>query len=181
MEALIVVDMQNCFAAERGLLYIKQAREQIPYVRKVIQEFKADKRPVIYLRVVWDSQAMVPPAEFRKVPAVAKSWDAEEGLKRGVWGADYVDELKGLHDFLVEKHAFDGFHDTQLDTLLRRLGVDTVYIVGTTANNCVYATALGAFQRGYNIIALKDGISSFTEEDRAAFLGNIDAWLGEVK
>jgi len=181
MEALIVVDMQNCFAEDRGLLFIKQAKEQIPYIKTVIQEFRAAKKPVIFLKVIWDSQTMVPPAEYRKYPIVAKSWDSEEGLKRGVWGADYVDELKGLHDHLVDKHAFDGFHDTELDTLLRRLGVDTVYIVGTTANNCVYATALGAFQRGYKIIALKDGISSFTEEDRAAFLGNIDAWLGDVK
>jgi len=181
MDALIVVDMQNCFAEERGLLFVKQAKEQIPYIKRTIEEFKAEKKPVVYLRVIWDSRVMVPPAELRKAPVVAKSWDGEEGLKRGVRGAEYVDELRGLHDFLVEKHAFDGFHDTELDTLLRRLGVDTVYIVGTTANNCVYATALGAFQRGYKIIALKDGISSFTEEDRAAFLGNIDAWLGDVK
>jgi nicotinamidase-related amidase len=181
MEALIVVDMQNCFADDKGLLFIKQAKEQIPFIKKTIQQFKAEKKPVVYLRVIWETQEMVPPAEYRKYPIVAKSWDSNVGLKRGVWGAEYIDELKGLNDFLVEKHAFDGFHDTQLDTLLRRLGVDTVYIVGTTANNCVYATALGAFQRGYKIVALQDGISSFTDADRAAFLANIDAWLGDVR
>ena len=30
MEALIVVDMQNCFAEEGGVIFVKQAKEQIP-------------------------------------------------------------------------------------------------------------------------------------------------------
>ncbi len=64
---------------------------------------------------------------------------------------------------------------------MEALIVVDVYVVGTTANNCVYATTLGAFQRGYKVVALRDGISSFTEEDRCAFLGNIEAFLGHVK
>lgn len=180
MEALVVVDMQNCFAEDGGLIYVKQAKDQIPYIKKVIQEFKAKKTPVVYLGVVWDTQAKIPTGLIHNVPGVAK-WDTDGGLKRGVWGTQYVEELEGLNDYWVEKNGFDGFHDTELDTLLRKLGVDTVYVVGTTANNCVYATALGAFQRGYKVIALKDGISSFTEEDRHAFLANIDTFLGDVK
>jgi ureidoacrylate peracid hydrolase len=180
MEALVVVDMQNCFAAEGGLIFLKQAKEQIPYIKKTIQQFKAEKKPVVYLAVVWDAVAKIPTGLVNKIPGNADLQN-EAGLGRGRWGAKYVSELEGLSDYYVEKQGFDGFHDSELDTLLRRLGVDTVYIVGTTANNCVYATALGAFQRGYKIIALRDGISSFTEEDRGMFLGNIDSYLGHVK
>jgi len=180
MEALIVVDMQNCFAEVGGLIYVKQAKDQIPYIKKVVEDFKAREKPVVYLGVVWDSEMTIPTGLLDNVPPVAK-WDTQGGLKRDVWGARYVAELDGLHDHFVEKKGFDGFHDTELDTLLRRLGVDTVYIVGTTANNCVYATALGAFQRGYRVVALREGISSFTAEDRNAFLGNIGTFLGQVK
>jgi nicotinamidase-related amidase len=181
MEALIVVDMQNCFAADGGLIFVKQAREQIPYIKKVIQEFKSNKKPVVYLGVAHDNATTIPTGLTITMPEFVSKWDAPGGLKRGSWGVKYVPELEGLQDHWVEKKGFDGFHDTQLDTLLRKLGVDTVYVVGTTANNCVYATTLGAFQRGYKVVALRDGISSFTEEDRRAFLGNIEAFLGHVK
>jgi ureidoacrylate peracid hydrolase len=180
MEALVVVDMQNCFAEDGGLIFVKQAKGQVPYIKTVVEEFKATRKPVIYLGVVWDSEATIPTGLLDNVPPIAK-WDTNGGLKRGTWGARYVSPLDGLQDHFVEKKGFDGFHDTELDTLLRRLGVDTVYIVGTTANNCVYATALGAFQRGYRVVALREGISSFTEEDRNAFLGNIKTFLGAVK
>lgn len=54
MEALIVVDMQNCFAKEGGMFYLKQAKAQVPYIKTVVGEFKTNKKPVIYLRVVWE-------------------------------------------------------------------------------------------------------------------------------
>ena len=181
MEALIVVDMQNCFAEEGGEIFVKQAKSQVPYIKKVIQEFKAEKKPVIYIAVVHDNSTTIPTGICINMPQFVAKWDARGGLKRGSWGAAYVDELKGLEDHWVEKWAFDGFYETGLDPILRKLGVDTVNVVGTSANNCVYSTALGAFQRGYTVIALKDGISSFTEEDRQAFLANIDNFLGHVK
>jgi nicotinamidase-related amidase len=181
MDALIVVDMQNCFAEEGGVIFVKQAKEQVPYIKKVIQQFKAEKKPVIYLGVVHGNASTIPTGLRINMPGFVDKWDSRGGLKRGSWGATYVDELKGLEDHFIEKRAFDGFHETGLDTLLRSLHVDTCHFVGTSANNCVYSTALGAFQRGYTVIGLKDGISSFTEEDRHAFLTNMDKFLGHVK
>jgi nicotinamidase-related amidase len=54
----------------------------------------------------------------------------------------------------------DKFAGTTLEQILADAGVDTLIIVGTSANGAVLYTAWGASQRGYTIVAPIDGMSS---------------------
>jgi nicotinamidase-related amidase len=54
----------------------------------------------------------------------------------------------------------DKFFQTDLDTILKNAGVETMIIVGTAANGAVLYTAFEATQRGYTVVVAEDGISS---------------------
>jgi nicotinamidase-related amidase len=180
MDALIVVDMQNCFASEGGMIYVKQAKEQVPKIKELIQQYKEIGVPVIYTAVIWDNEKEIPLGLRENMPQILKGWDKHAGLKRGVWGAEIHPELNGLQDYTVEKKSFDAFYNTDLETILRERKIDSVVLLGTTASNCVYATALGAFSRNYRVFAIREGISGFDESSRNAFLDNIKRFLGKI-
>ena len=58
-----------------------------------------------------------------------------------------------------------GFFHTDLDLLLKELGIDTVIMTGLHAHMCVRHTSADAYQLGYNVVVAKDATDSFTEED----------------
>ena len=59
----------------------------------------------------------------------------------------------------------DHFFHTDLDLLLRELGVDTVVMTGLHTHMCVRHTTADAYCLGYNIVVAKDATDSFTKED----------------
>jgi nicotinamidase-related amidase len=59
-------------------------------------------------------------------------------------------------DYFVRKHQYSGFRDTRLDTLLRNLGVGTLFCVGFDASTCLKMTMVDAFELNYELILLRD-------------------------
>jgi nicotinamidase-related amidase len=53
----------------------------------------------------------------------------------------------------------DKFFNTQLDTILKSKGVETVVVTGTAANGAVLYTSFGANIRGYTVVVPEDTIS----------------------
>jgi len=56
------------------------------------------------------------------------------------------------------------FYGTNLESILRGLGVNTLIVTGVTARGCLNATLVGAADRDYNIVALRDCIAGGNEE-----------------
>ena len=48
-------------------------------------------------------------------------------------------------DVIIKKHRYSAFYGTDLEIVLRGLGVDAVVIAGVTTENCCHATARDAF------------------------------------
>ena len=115
-KALIVVDMQNCFCSKGGMIYVEQAEQQIPIIKKTVEDYKSKNIPIIYTAVVWGNQNEIPLGLQNNMPPILANWDKHGGLKRGVWGAEIHSELKGLEDYTIEKKSFDAFYNTDSDT-----------------------------------------------------------------
>ncbi|WP_251178520.1 cysteine hydrolase family protein [Adlercreutzia agrestimuris] len=64
-------------------------------------------------------------------------------------------------DFIVPKRRYDGFFQTDLDLLLRELGVDTLIAIGADTNICVLQTLAGAYFRTYKSIVAADACATF--------------------
>ena len=71
-------------------------------------------------------------------------------------------------DRALAKPRFSAFFGTGLDLALRRMGVRTVALAGTTTPNCIRATCYDALSLGYNVAVVEDCTSSRTPRVQAA-------------
>jgi nicotinamidase-related amidase len=92
-------------------------------------------------------------------------------------------ELLGPRDgeYFIRKHQYSGFRDTRLDTLLRNLGITTLFCVGFDAGTCLKMTMVDAFELNYQLILLRDATGAIEiPEDIArgySFTERIILWM----
>lgn len=96
--------------------------------------------------------------------------------------AEIVSELRpeeGEH--VVIKKRLTGFHATDLELLLRSLGVDTVIVTGINTNTCITGTAFEAMHRDFKVIVVGDCVASGHGDDLHRFaLQNFARCIGWV-
>ena len=63
-------------------------------------------------------------------------------------------------DPIVVKQRYSPFLGTDLDAIIRILGIRTVFLAGVNTNNCVLCTAFEAFNRDLRVIVLEDCCAS---------------------
>ena len=59
-------------------------------------------------------------------------------------------------EYYVRKYTFGAFFDGRLDTLLRDLDVEVLIVAGFATDACLQATAMGAFDRNYLPVLVRD-------------------------
>lgn len=85
------------------------------------------------------------------------------GLRKGTWGYEIVDELApDPDDWYVEKTRLSAFFETNLDSILRGLGIETVIVTGVLTNQCVGATTKDALFRDYKPIVVEEAVGTAT-------------------
>ena len=78
-------------------------------------------------------------------------------LIRDTWNTDIVDELRPQKDDLVVyKTRYSGFYNTDLDAILKRRGMRTLIMMGSTTSVCVESTLRDAMFRDYSPVLLAD-------------------------
>ena len=84
----------------------------------------------------------------------------------GAPGAEVIPELRqcsGAEELVfVEKKNYSSFPGNDLEALLRKKEIDEVYLCGINTDYCVFATALDAFQKQFNVFIVKDAVTSIT-------------------
>lgn len=150
--ALLIIDMLNDFLEEEGALVVPDAKRIVPRVKQLLEEARKQGVPVIYIT---DSHRE-DDREFQYWPPHAVS---------DTWGGKVIEELAPLAgEYIVPKRRYSAFFGTDLDTLLRELDIRRLYLAGVLSNICVYATAMDASMRGYDVSVFKDGVASMSEE-----------------
>ncbi len=90
---------------------------------------------------------------------------------RGSWGAAPVAGLEPQPgDNVVEKMRMNAFHGTNLDTLLRGFGIETVVVTGAWTNFSIEHTARHGADAGYRMVVATDGTSTIDDEWQKAAL-----------
>jgi nicotinamidase-related amidase len=97
-------------------------------------------------------------------------------------GTEVMPELYAQGDYLIDnKKRLDCFFGTDLDFLLRTLGVRNVCLLGINTNTCVQNTAFSAHNRNYRAVVLSDCVASMYGEDlHVLALENIQRCFGWV-
>jgi len=163
--ALLVIDMLNDFIHQEGALVVPGASRIVPRIAELTREARAQGIPVIYIA----DRHRPDDREFQYWPPHAVA---------GTWGAEVVEELAPAEkDYLIPKRRYSAFFGTDLDTYLREMGVDKLYLTGVLTNICVYATALDAAMRNYRVAVFRDGVASLSEETDAFIFKQLEEVL----
>ena len=92
-------------------------------------------------------------------------------LVEGSPGAQIVDELTPLDSEPVVSHpGISAFPVTPLDSILRRLGIETVLFTGVATNVTVEGTARDAVNLGYRAVIVSDACAAATDAAHDATL-----------
>lgn len=84
--------------------------------------------------------------------------------------ADYFDGIEPLpEEYQMVKRRYSGFFGTDLEILLKGLGVEHIYVVGLLTDVCVHYTCADAHQHDYHIHVVREaaGGSSLTAHEAA--------------
>ena len=168
-QALLIIDMQNGFLNPESPLCIRDARGTVPACAAVIAGCRRAETPVVFINRAYRMDGSDVEHTRRRV------W--EEGgkpLTPGSTGPLSVENPAEFGrepgDYEIIKPHYSAFFQTPLDLLLRRLGVDTVVLTGTTTPNCIRTTCYDAISLDYQVVVVEDCCSSNTKEIQQANL-----------
>ena len=177
--ALILVDMQNDFVHDDGI-FVKMWGKTNRWIKPIIQPCRSLLTTargagvtVIHLRVVNDL--------LRNPVSWHNFWGPPSCVIEGTWGAEFIDELKPLEDeVVITKYSYDGFVDTPLNSVLRKLGVKTLVLTGVDSDVCVRDTAAHGFALGYTPVFVRDALACDNEIAHAGVMQSFGEHYGKV-
>lgn len=74
------------------------------------------------------------------------------------------------HATVVDKHVYSPWVESNLSGVLRHRDVETLVITGGETEVCVLGTVMGAVDRGYRTIIVKDALCSSADETHDAMM-----------
>ena len=163
--AILVVDMLNDFVT--GALKCDRGLAIVPQTAKLLKSARENGVAVIFCN----------DAHIKGIDHELKLWG--DHAIAGTKGAEVIPELElSETDYVVPKRRYSGFFHTDLDLLLKELGVDTVIMTGLHTHMCVRHTSADAYCLGYNVVVASDATDSFTEEDYVSGIAYLKAVYG---
>lgn len=161
--AFIIIDMENGFVEPESAHCIKNAMATVPALVDSIDAARKMNIPVFFVKRIYRKDGS--DVELTRFGGWKENGKAMTPGSIGKNSAEMVEGLKPKPgDYSIIKPRWSAFFQTELDLILRRLGIRTVILTGTTTPNCVRTTAYDANALDYNVVVLEDCCSSQTEE-----------------
>ncbi len=184
--ALVVVDVQEYNTKPMGDLiqaivddyppfgeyyFPRMANVVIPNIRRLLDFFRSHQLRVIFLKVgpYLDDGA--------DMPAVLKGM----GLLRRK-GLEIVDELTPIDgEIVLRKNSYSAFTSTNIDQVLKNMGVTDLVITGVTTDGCVETSARDAADHGYNCYLIEDACGTLSESIQQGTMESFVLMFGKVR
>lgn len=189
--AVVTVDVQNDFCHRDGFLGklgvpMGQIESMLPRLQSFLDAARANGVPVIHVISHHDEQYASPVVTEHKtrhgLPMELDGRPLRDApyCISGTWGAALttIDARPG--EEIVVKHRYSGFHNTNLDLVLRSRGIQTVIMTGVATNACVESTARDVYMHDYYLVFTSDGTATTSQAAHDATLANIEQYFGQV-
>jgi nicotinamidase-related amidase len=189
--ALLIIDMQNASGARDGALgrrlraegssvgdyrFDRIERLVTPNALRLRERFRALGRPVLHVTV----GAALPDAS--DAPPHMRKLFVETRNHLGSREHEIIDALKPLPgEHLLRKTSIGAFASTHIDSLLRALGAEQLWLCGVSTNMCVKTTAREAADRGYLVTLVEDACGTTHEELHQVTMRNFQRLFGRVR
>jgi ureidoacrylate peracid hydrolase len=201
--AVIVVDMQNDFGSKGGMfdragIDISMIQRAVGPTANVLTAARKANIKIIYLKMGYrpdlsdlgapDSVSRTRHLKRMQVGMTVRAPDGRESriLVRDTWNTEILPELKPHDgDIVMYKHRYSGFYQTDLDTVLKKFGIEHLIFTGCTTSVCVDSTIRDAMFRDYQPVLLADCTGEpigydLARSNHEASLLTIQALLGWV-
>ncbi len=161
--AYLLIDMEEAFVHPQGAHCIKGALATVPACSATMQLAREKGIPIFYIKRIYRENGS--DVELTRY----SSWVAGgRAMGAASIGSNSIEAPQGLEpqagDYTIIKPRWSAFFQTELDLILRRLGIRTVILAGTTTPNCIRTTCYDANALDYNVVVLTDCTSSNTAE-----------------
>jgi ureidoacrylate peracid hydrolase len=181
--ALVVIDMQTAFCAPDAPAEVPLARAIVPSINALTRSLRKLGCPVIWVlhantsrggRSDWElffNHVVGEQVRERTMAALAPG-------QQTVWTELEVSP----EDHTVIKNRYSALipGSSQLERLLRSLGIDTVLIAGTKTNVCCESTARDAMMLDFKTVMLSDCCAALSDDEHRATLETIFQQFGDV-
>jgi nicotinamidase-related amidase len=199
--ALLCIDMQYLDAApgfgvfadaassglppESQAYYFDRLEKMVlPNVRRLQDTFRAHRLEVIHTRI----QSLTQDGRDRGPGHKRLNLHAPPDSKE----AEFLPEIAPQGDeIIINKTASGVFTSTNLEYVLRNLGITGLFVVGVYSNECVSTAVRDACDLGFYVTLISDGMATVTPElqeathttmkDRYARLMSTDEALAEIQ
>lgn len=170
--AVVLIEFQNDFTSDGGTLHgaVKPVMDETNMLANAVEtakEARALGATIVHAPINFaDDYRELTPNPYGILKGVVDS----KSFRKGTWGAEIVDVLTPAPgDIVIEgKRGLCGFASTNLDFILRSKGVKTVALGGFLTNCCVESTMRTAYEKGYEVVTLKDCTAALSEEEQRA-------------
>ncbi|MEB3211151.1 MAG: isochorismatase family cysteine hydrolase [Leptolyngbyaceae bacterium] len=146
--ALLVIDFQEDVFTGGPLPTVGSA-DVLPKAKRVLEAARQAKMPIIHTQEV----------HRKEMVDFGRELDGAEPVHcLETWaGTDFYPELYPIDgEHVIVKRRYSAFFATDLDLLLRGLGIKTLVIMGALTNVCVHYTSLDAHQHDYFFHVIED-------------------------
>ena len=178
--ALLVIDMQNAFVAPGAPIEVPGSRGIVSNINRLAKELRQRGVPVIWVLHEnaggWSGffDVFVKPENRARA---AQALTAGNELQKP-WRE--LDVAAG--DLKVTKNRYSALiaGASDLGTLLKQRGIDTLLIAGTKTNVCCECTARDAMMLDYKVVLLCDCTAALSDEEHLGTLENVIQQFGDV-
>ena len=170
--ALVLIDLQQGITA--GDTFPHKSKDVIDRAATLARRFREQHALVVLVHVDPGANGELFPRVKTDVPRVVRPTGAEWSRIVAALGPE-------PSDVVVTKHQPNAFHNTDLETHLRRRGITTIVLGGISTNVGVESTARDAFERGYEQIFVDDVMAAREEVLHTHTVTRIFPTLGRVR
>lgn len=168
--ALLIIDMNKAFVGKGAPLEVPEAVNNLPRIKRLLETCRKLKIPVIHVSHMFRKDGRDRGYMYDFWP-VLKDGVLEEGAE----GTEIHQEIAPVDgESIISKHRYSAWFGTDLDIVVRNLGVNTLIICGTTTDRCTGLTAYEAFMRDLKVVFPEDANATFQEEVHKAMITSLD-------
>ncbi|OGF97796.1 MAG: hypothetical protein A2Z06_00605 [Candidatus Glassbacteria bacterium RBG_16_58_8] len=163
--ALLVIDMQRYFLDPESPACLPGGPPILSNVEKIIRRFRDSGLPVIFTRHVHHDLK-------HDGGMMARWW--KENIMEGTPESEIHPRISPREgEKVILKHRYSAFYNTDLEIVLRCLGVTDLVVTGVMTNLCCESTARDAFFRDFRVFFLLDATGTVCEEFHLSTLINL--------
>jgi len=163
--ALLVIDMQCFFLNPDSPTFTCGGFAILPIIERLIAVFREANLPVIFTRHTHHPQ--------RLDAGIMEWWWEGMCLEGSSESKIHNDITPRPNEKVIQKHRYSAFYNTDLETVLRCLGIEDLVFSGIMTNLCCESTVRDAYYRDYRSFFLADATGTINEEMHLASLRNI--------